>query len=224
MSLAIVVLAHVGVFAAMAALRQHETLPDPMPMTALMVEVITPEVPKPAPAVVQPSKPVPVMPRAKVQAALPTPPVLAAAPSAAPAVAEVPKTVTTAAPVVAPALPTQTPAVTQSVAAAVDTAPPAPKPETMAARFDADYLDNPKPVYPPISKRENEQGKVMLSVFVEASGLPSQVDVRITSGFERLDKAAVATVRRWKFVPARQGSQAVPAWVTVPIVFSLTTG
>jgi protein TonB len=37
----------------------------------------------------------------------------------------------------------------------------------------------------------------------------------------RLDDSALATVRRWKFVPARLGHEAVAAWVLVPIAFTL---
>jgi protein TonB len=61
----------------------------------------------------------------------------------------------------------------------------------------------------------------VLRVFVEASGQPSQLEVRTSSGYERLDKAALAAVARWKFVPARQGTELVGAWVLVPIIFSL---
>ena len=32
---------------------------------------------------------------------------------------------------------------------------------------------------------------------------------------------AIDTVKRWRFVPARQGDRAVAAWVLVPITFSL---
>jgi protein TonB len=45
--------------------------------------------------------------------------------------------------------------------------------------------------------------------------------VQKTSGFSRLDQAALETVKHWRFVPARRGSQIVPAWVVVPISFSL---
>ncbi|MFZ5793860.1 MAG: energy transducer TonB, partial [Pseudomonadota bacterium] len=100
-------------------------------------------------------------------------------------------------------------------------APPQPSAPVAPPRFDADYLDNPKPVYPPLSRRMGEEGKVVLRVFVDASGLPAQVEVRTSSGSERLDRAAVSAIGRWKFVPARQGSEAVAAWVLVPIVFSL---
>jgi len=99
-------------------------------------------------------------------------------------------------------------------------APPAPV-RTVPPRFDADYLDNPAPVYPPLSRRLGEEGRVLLRVFVNPDGSAAQVEVRESSGFERLDKAARDTVRRWRFVPARQGEDAVGAWVLVPIVFSL---
>lgn len=89
------------------------------------------------------------------------------------------------------------------------------------ARVDADYLANPRPTYPPLSRRAGEQGRVVLRVHVDATGVPTTVQVQMTSGFERLDKVATATVKRWRFIPGRQGSTPVPTWVDVPITFSL---
>ena len=107
-----------------------------------------------------------------------------------------------------------------SVAAAT----PAPAPAALPvapARFDADYLNNPAPAYPPLSRRLGEAGQVLLHVLVGADGAASKVDVRDSSGFERLDRAARDAVRQWRFVPARQGDKAVAAWVLVPVSFSL---
>jgi protein TonB len=100
-------------------------------------------------------------------------------------------------------------------------ASPAATATTDAPRFDAAYLDNPSPNYPPLSRRAREQGRVVLRVFVDASGQASRVDVQTSSGFERLDRAATTAVSRWKFVPAKRGSELVAAWVLVPFVFSL---
>lgn len=101
-------------------------------------------------------------------------------------------------------------------------APPAPStPQLTVPRFDADYLDNPAPRYPPLSKRAGEEGKVLLRVWVDAEGRAERVEVKTSSGFERLDKAALEAVARWKFVPARQGEKPVAAAVLVPISFSL---
>jgi protein TonB len=88
-------------------------------------------------------------------------------------------------------------------------------------RFDADYLDNPKPAYPAISRRLNEQGRVMLRVHVAADGSASEVQLHASSGSSRLDQSALDTVRRWKFVPAKLGKDPVTAWVMVPIAFTL---
>lgn len=88
-------------------------------------------------------------------------------------------------------------------------------------RFDADYLDNPKPAYPALARRMKEQGRVVLRVQVGANGLPTDVQLHDGSGSDRLDNAALEAVRRWKFVPARLGSEPVAAAVLVPIVFSL---
>ena len=62
---------------------------------------------------------------------------------------------------------------------------------------------------------------MVLRVFVSAEGDAKQVEVKRSSGFQRLDLAAEKAVARWRFVPARRGEQAVTAWVVVPIVFSL---
>ncbi len=98
---------------------------------------------------------------------------------------------------------------------------PAPAPVN-AARFDADYLQNPKPVYPPMSRRMNEEGKVVLRVRVSSQGLPLAVEIKQSSGFARLDDAAKAAIERWRFVPARQGTEAVEASVLVPLNFTLS--
>jgi len=87
--------------------------------------------------------------------------------------------------------------------------------------FSASYLENPAPVYPPLSRRVGEQGKVMLRVLVSAKGTADTVELRASSGSSRLDDAALESVKHWRFVPARQGDQPVAAWVLVPITFSL---
>lgn len=88
-------------------------------------------------------------------------------------------------------------------------------------RFDADYLNNPAPMYPRVSRRLREQGVVMLRVYVLPSGLPEVVELKNSSGSTRLDESALEAVRKWKFVPAQSGGRAVSAWVIVPIEFSL---
>lgn len=105
------------------------------------------------------------------------------------------------------------------VTAPIDVAP-APLAIT-AARFDADYLHNPKPVYPHASRRLGEQGKVLLRVYVSAAGLAEKVEIKLGSSFARLDQAAEEAVSRWRFVPAKRGDQAIAAWVQVPITFQL---
>jgi protein TonB len=90
-----------------------------------------------------------------------------------------------------------------------------------AVRFDAAYLNNPAPGYPLQSRRRGEQGRVLLQVRVDAHGLPQQVEIHQGSGYERLDEAALEAVRRWRFIPARRGDEAIAASVRVPIVFHL---
>ncbi|MGH8766515.1 MAG: energy transducer TonB [Burkholderiales bacterium] len=87
--------------------------------------------------------------------------------------------------------------------------------------YNADYLSNPAPIYPSVSRRMGEQGKVILRVLVGIKGTADDVQVRTSSGFGRLDEAARNTVLRWKFVPARRGPDPVSAWVLIPVSFRL---
>ena len=89
------------------------------------------------------------------------------------------------------------------------------------ARYDAAYLHNPRPAYPPLSRRLGEEGKVLLRVRVGADGHPVAVDVERSSKFERLDEAARRAVGSWRFVPARRGDEPVEGSVSVPVVFRL---
>jgi protein TonB len=100
---------------------------------------------------------------------------------------------------------------------------PAPAVEPLVeARFDANYLSNPKPPYPSASRRLSEAGTVYLRVHVSAEGHAHKVELKTSSGFPRLDQSALETVAQWRFVPAKRGNTAVTSWVVVPIVFSLS--
>lgn len=107
---------------------------------------------------------------------------------------------------------------TEAKAAAEMTPAPAP---VSAARFDADTLKNPAPAYPALSRRLGEEGKVVLRVQVTPQGTADEVEIRTSSGSQRLDEAARSTVRQWKFIPARRGDTPIQSWVLVPIIFKL---
>jgi protein TonB len=87
--------------------------------------------------------------------------------------------------------------------------------------FSAAYLRNPAPRYPVAARRAGDQGTVTMRVLVTRDGLPARVDVEKSSGSPHLDAAALEAVKTWRFVPARQGPDAVESWVLVPIVFRL---
>lgn len=109
-------------------------------------------------------------------------------------------------------------AVEQAAPVTVEQAAPA---TVTQPRFDADYLNNPKPAYPSMSKRLGEEGQVLLRVLVGQEGGAEQIEVLRSSGFTRLDEAARAAVSKWRFVPAKVGGNATQAWVQVPVTFEL---
>jgi protein TonB len=162
----------------------------------IMIEIIDPpsaEPPKPAPPANLPKHRLVARPIER-----PVEPPVLAAPSEAPS----------------PVAATSTPP------APVVEVPPAPLPVS-APVFNAAYLENPAPPYPGLSRRMHEEGKVVLRVHVTPGGAADEVQVRSSSGSARLDESARDTVKAWKFVPAKRGAEAVPAWVLIPISFRL---
>lgn len=98
-----------------------------------------------------------------------------------------------------------------------------PSPVQLDAEPDyrADYLNNPRPPYPLVARRMGYQGKVVLNVEVLAEGRAGEVKLQTSSGFDILDKAALQTVKTWKFSPATRFGQPITQWFLVPIKFSL---
>jgi len=184
------------------------------------------QAPRPVPPAVQPRPAVPpsgtpARPAQPAQAVPQSaePPPVAAVPPAAPVPTPAPQAV-------APALDTTIRSAAPAGAVAPSVAPAAPAavaraPSVVPPSFDADYLHNPPPRYPPAAARLRESGRVLLAVAVSAAGLPERVEIAASSGSPRLDQAALETVKRWRFVPARQGDKPVAASVTVPLVFRL---
>ena len=122
------------------------------------------------------------------------------------------------------------PAPLPPIAAPIAPAPPAPvaippappaAPAIQLPSSDADYLQNPKPPYPPMSKRLNEQGTVVMRVLIGADCQPQKAEIRKSSGFERLDRSAAETVMKWRYVPGKRAGVAEAMWFNVPINFVL---
>lgn len=92
----------------------------------------------------------------------------------------------------------------------------------MGPRFAVGSAGNPLPRYPTAARRRGLEGRVVLRVFVGSDGRARSVSVWSASPHPILDEAAVETLRRWRFEPARQAGMPVAAWVNVPITFRLS--
>lgn len=187
-----------------------EPITPPRPLTVSLIQPDTPEPePKPEP------KPKPPPPKPVVKP-LPPPPVLVAerpVPTPAPVV-EAPKPVPVPEPV-----PEVLPPPAPPVVAEVPRPAPAPPPPLIPPR-PADYLNNPKPPYPALSRRLHEEGVVQLRILVNPDGSVARLELIKSSGYPRLDESAMNTVQSsWKFEPARQAGKPIQAWVIVPIDF-----
>ncbi|MBL8409258.1 MAG: TonB family protein [Candidatus Accumulibacter phosphatis] len=189
---------HAGI---LVLLTKMDVVPMPTSVSTLMVDILRPELP--VDRTPELPKPTPVEAKPRRQTA-PVPQQMLAAQTNSPAAFSETTIVRDPPPPTLPDLP----------------APPAPA-TISQPRFAADYLSNPAPAYPPLSRRMGEEGQVVLRVHVETSGRPSQIEVRKSSGSPRLDQAALDAVWHWRFVPAKRGEEALAAWVLVPITFHL---
>ena len=213
-----VVMFHIAALWAMHTGLLQRVVEVVVPVMAISQAEPPPPPPKP-PEPVKPPEPPKLTPPPKTPQPVLTPPPTPQPP--APATPEPPAVL--AAPTAAPTAP----AVQAAPPAPPPPAPPAPPPPPAApAKVEmpsskADYLHNPPPDYPRMSKRLGEQGKVVLKVLIGTDGTPQKVELVTSSGFERLDKSAMDAAMRWRYVPGKRGGVAEAMWYQVPIQFTL---
>lgn len=210
-----VIVFHVAALWALQSGLVHRAIEIVVP-AEILSQLIEPPAPKVNPPPPPPPKPVKQPVTKAIKPTLPPPPQLMAVPNAPPS-PNAPQGVTEPQP---PAPPIAAPVSVAAAPPSPPAAPPAP-PRVELPSSDADYLQNPRPPYPPISKRLGEQGKVLVRVFIGANGLAEKAEIRQSSGFDRLDQIALSTVQKWRYVPGKRGGVAEAMWFVVPINFVL---
>ncbi|WP_430418972.1 energy transducer TonB [Methylibium petroleiphilum] len=174
----------------------------------IMVDLIAP----PAPPVPIPPPPPPPPPRPLLKKPPPPAPIIVSEPVPTP---EPPV-------FVAPPPPPEPPVIVAVEPPPAPPAPPAPPPQPRTVAItQVEYLTPPNLVYPTASKRLNESGRVHVRVMVDDKGLPRQMILQRSSGFSRLDDAALATVKATRFKPYTENGVAQPFWVVMPLVFEM---
>ena len=98
--------------------------------------------------------------------------------------------------------------------------PPLPPVTFTPARAIASSHTTPE--YPFISRRLREQGTLRLKLTIDGKGNVTEAVVVNSSGFQRLDEAAVSWVKaHWLYTPAMQGTRAVASMVDAIVEFRL---
>lgn len=97
----------------------------------------------------------------------------------------------------------------------------APSPAVEQPVSNARHLNNAPPPYPLLSKRLGEQGAVVVLLRIGVNGTASHASVERSSGFERLDQAALKTALEWRYVPGTRAGVPEAMWFRVPVTFSL---
>lgn len=83
---------------------------------------------------------------------------------------------------------------------------------------------NAPPVYPQLSRKLREQGTVVLELTVLINGTVADVIVLQSSGYPRLDQAALSAVQHWRYQAALRGDTAIDYRYRQRVAFSLTEG
>ncbi len=85
-----------------------------------------------------------------------------------------------------------------------------------------DYVGKrPSPVYPRMSQRRGEQGRVIVRVLISPEGSVLNATVQRSSGYERLDAEAVKAARTARFKPYTENGHAYRALADIPFDFVL---
>jgi protein TonB len=82
-----------------------------------------------------------------------------------------------------------------------------------------DRFRNRPPIYPAQAQTLGQNGTVVVVIHVSESGLATGADVVASSGFDTLDRAAVAAVLKWHFHPAMKEGRSVPFDMPFRFVF-----
>lgn len=79
-----------------------------------------------------------------------------------------------------------------------------------------------EPDYPPQSKRLGEEGATVLRLYILEDGRVGEAQVAQSSGFPRLDEAAVKHAKRsWRFIPGTEDGKPVAMWYEFRVVWKI---
>lgn len=92
-------------------------------------------------------------------------------------------------------------------------------PVTLSSELSVSCPELSAPDYPTLSRRLGEEGKLMLQVELDESGHISNTRIINSSGYSRLDNAALAAVKTWRCKPAVRDGQPVRAIALQPFNF-----
>jgi protein TonB len=78
------------------------------------------------------------------------------------------------------------------------------------------------PEYPPLSRRLREQGTLRVKLDIDERGTVTAATVIRSSGFQRLDEAAVSWIKsHWRYTPAKRGPMPVVSTLETIVEFRL---
>lgn len=126
-------------------------------------------------------------------------------------------------------LPVQTTTTTTAITATTQKPPevrPAPPPPPTVVKV-APRVDPRRAVpittddYPPQSARLGEEGVTVVNLYILENGRVGDVQIKQSSGFERLDNVALRKLRRWRVTPGTEDGKPVAMWMEYRVVWKV---
>ncbi|WP_343671710.1 energy transducer TonB [Paraburkholderia heleia] len=232
-TLGVVMAAHAGLLAWVLTARERtfeRAVEAPLIVATLLTEAPDAATPAPAARAVPPAPPAPAAPRnrpaphassahSNARQPLPRMPITPAAPATPPAALPPQAPATSPAPApMSPASASPTPSDAPAANAAAHATPASSAPKTVS-HVDCNI---PAPDYPEASKRRGESGTSVVRFVVGLSGKIESVQLQRSSGYTRLDEAALAAIEGGTCQTYRENGEPVRAAYAQSFVFGLS--
>jgi periplasmic protein TonB len=115
--------------------------------------------------------------------------------------------------------------------APIHVAPPPPPPKPVIhvppaplVMAKVTYAPDVNDYYPDASRRNNEEGRGMAKICINARGRVASASVASSTGHPMLDAAMVQLAKAYRFKPATRAGKPVPVCTSLPVRFELTGG
>src|ERR1017187_6770156 len=99
--------------------------------------------------------------------------------------------------------------------------PPPPRAPSAPTKLEVTYKPDISNYYPEQARRDGQEGRAQVKIFINTSGKVESAEIASSSGFPILDEAAIKVGRAFRFKPPTQEGKPVATCPVLPVKFEL---